>query len=78
MNLRDEIIEHAKARGELYKWKIILVAGLGYAASGLVGAPSPRERACLLAFIPWVCIWTQTSCVETESSKPRSSVDSCS
>ena len=62
MNLRDEIIEHAKARGELYKWKIILVAGLGYAASGLVGAPSPRERACLLAFIPWVCIYTDLLC----------------
>jgi hypothetical protein len=62
MNLRDEIIEHAKARVELHKWKIILVAGLGYAGSGLIGTPSAVEQGCLLALILWASIYTDLLC----------------
>ena len=56
MDLFQEIIENEKARLELFKWKIILVAGLGAAASGLVGAKSipPVLPA---ALIPFVCVY---------------------
>jgi hypothetical protein len=54
--LVQEIIENEKARLELFKWKIILVAGLGAAASGLVGA-KPIHPVLSAALIPYVCIY---------------------
>jgi hypothetical protein len=56
LQLFQEIIENEKARLELFKWKIILVAGLGAAASGLVGA-KPIHPVLSAALIPFVCIY---------------------
>lgn len=57
MDLRNEIVEHEKARLDLYKWKLILVAALGGAASGLY-TPTPQPQLIyLLALIPWVCTY---------------------
>jgi hypothetical protein len=56
LDLFQEIIELEKARLELFKWKIILVAGLGAAASGLVGA-KPIHPTLSAALIPFVCIY---------------------
>jgi len=56
LQLVQEIIENEKARVELFKWKIILVAGLGAAASGLVGAKS-IPPALPAALIPFVCVY---------------------
>jgi len=56
LDLFQEIIENEKARLELFKWKIILVAGLGAAASGLVGAKL-RHPVLSAALIPFVCVY---------------------
>jgi hypothetical protein len=57
MDFRDEIVEGLKARADLYKWKIILVAGLGAAGSGLVGTSHKSQWGYLLALIPWICAY---------------------
>ncbi len=44
MGLRDEIIESQKARADLFKWKIILVAAIGAAVLG-VGDPLAGGKA---------------------------------
>jgi hypothetical protein len=56
LQLFQEIIENEKARLELFKWKIILVAGLGAAASGLIGV-KPIHPALSAALIPFVCVY---------------------
>jgi hypothetical protein len=43
MELRDEIIESQKARTDLFKWKIILVAALGAIALGFEGSPQSPQ-----------------------------------
>lgn len=56
MELYQEIIENEKGRLDLFKWKVVLVAGLGAAASGVVGA-KPITPVLPLALIPLVCIY---------------------
>jgi len=52
MELRGDLLEAQKIRVDLFKWKLILVAGLGAAASGLVGSNPAPNRGLLLALIP--------------------------
>jgi hypothetical protein len=54
--LREEIIEAQKARADLIKWKLILVAGLGSAGLGLNG-DSQNDMILLLCLIPFVCVY---------------------
>ena len=56
MNLRDELVESQKMRIDLFKWKIILIAGLGAGASG-VGGVQIQHPALLLSLIPLVCMY---------------------
>src|ERR1700736_1282309 len=67
MELRTEIIEAQKARSDLFKWKIILVATLGAVALGL--GPPPAGSAAsrfsndyLLCIIPFVCLYVDILC----------------
>ena len=66
MDLRDEIIESQKARADLFKWKIILVAAIGAAALGLGATGLGGERAgthqYLLCLVPLVCVYTDVLC----------------
>jgi len=71
MGLRDEIIESQKARADLFKWKIILVAAIGAAVLG-VGDPLAgktagpddlvSKREYLLCLVPLVCVYTDILC----------------
>ena len=72
MGLRDEIIESQKARADLFKWKIILVAAIGAAVLG-VGDPLAAgktageddmvsKREYLLCLVPLVCVYTDILC----------------
>jgi hypothetical protein len=71
MGLRDEIIESQKARADLFKWKIILVAAIGAAVLG-VGDPLGgsaasadslvSKREYLLCLVPLVCVYTDILC----------------
>jgi hypothetical protein len=56
MELYQEIIENEKGRLDLFKWKVVLVAGLGAAASGLLSS-KPITPVLPLALIPLVCIY---------------------
>ena len=72
MGLRDEIIESQKARADLFKWKIILVAAIGAAVLGvgdpLGGSAHPTpddmasKREYLLCLVPLVCVYTDILC----------------
>ena len=66
--LRDEIIESQKARTELMKWKLILVAAIGGASLG-IGSELPPERNPpygLLGLIPWFCLYVDAICIHIE------------
>lgn len=60
MELRDEIVESQKARCDLLKWKLALVAGLGAVGLGL-GDYAPKEPGYshhyVLCLIPLVCVY---------------------
>jgi hypothetical protein len=71
MELRTEIIEAQKARSDLFKWKIILVATLGAVALGLgpkdilpptASAPPRFLNDYLLCIIPFVCLYVDILC----------------
>ena len=63
--LRDEIIECQKARTDLLKWKIILVAALGGGAFG-IGATADSARPILLGLIPLVCAYVDVVCIHND------------
>ncbi len=65
--LRDEIIESEKARTDLMKWKLILVAAIGAAALGIGSTASTGNHpTVLLAFIPFVCLYVDAVCFHNE------------
>jgi hypothetical protein len=66
--LRDEIIESQKARNDLLKWKLILVAALGAAGLGIGPGASPgaSPNLALLALIPFVCLYVDALCFHDE------------
>ena len=66
--LRDEIIESQKARTELMKWKLILVAALGGASLG-IRLKSTMDRNPpygLLGLVPLVCLYVDAVCIHVE------------
>lgn len=66
--LRDEIIESQKARTDLMKWKLILVAAIGAAGLG-IGSSAPagsHPPVVVLAFIPLVCLYVDAVCVHND------------
>ena len=66
MELRDEIVESQKARVDLLKWKMILVATLGAVALGFERAASGSipsfSHEYLLCLIPLVCLYADILC----------------
>lgn len=66
--LRDEIVESEKARTDLMKWKLILVAAIGAASFG-IGSNVPtgsNPPFVLLALVPFVCLYVDAICIHTE------------
>lgn len=66
--LRDEIIESQKARTDLLKWKLILVAVIGGAAFG-IGSEIPQGKNppyVLLGLVPLVCLYVDAICIHNE------------
>ena len=59
--LRDEVVKLQKARLDLLKWKLILVAGLGAAALG-VASDNSRGLPVLFALISFVCLFVDMVC----------------
>jgi len=68
VDLHSEVVETQKARVDFFKWKLILVASLGAAASGLVGTTEAlplKHPGYVLSLIPlfvstWICCaWTK-------------------
>ncbi|MCS6289101.1 MAG: hypothetical protein H8K10_09020 [Nitrospira sp.] len=65
--LRDEIIESEKARTDMMKWKLILVAAIGAASLGIGSSASPAGHPwVLLALVPFVCLYVDALCFHTE------------
>jgi hypothetical protein len=71
LELRNEIIESEKARADLFKWKIVLVASLGAIALGLESALGGEDAATkdppithtyVLCLIPLVCLYVDLLC----------------
>jgi hypothetical protein len=58
---RNEIVETAKARGELLKWKLIGVSALGASGLGLA-VPNGGRAYLVLALIPLVCFYVDLVC----------------
>ena len=62
--LREEIVESEKARTDLMKWKLILIAGIGGAALGIGSeAESIGHTSVLLALIPFVRLYVDALCI---------------
>ena len=61
--LRDEIVESQKARTDLIKWKLVLVAAIG--AAGL-GATPGQPNPVLLALVPFVCLYVDAVCFHND------------
>lgn len=64
-SLRTEIVESEKARIDLLKWKIILIAALGAVGFG-IGKDTHSARPVLLGFIPLVCAYVDVLCVHND------------
>jgi hypothetical protein len=62
-SLRDEIIESQKARTDLIKWKLLLVAAIGAAG---VQSSSGRPSPLLLTLVPFVCLYADTVCFHND------------
>jgi hypothetical protein len=54
--IRDALIENQKTRTDLLRWKMILVAAIGAAASG-AGGIDPSHCSLLFSLIPLVCVY---------------------
>ena len=67
ISLRSEILEAEKARYDLLKWKLVLVAGLGAAGFGIGGGKSDviaqLDLDYLICLIPLVCIYVDVLCL---------------
>jgi hypothetical protein len=62
VELRQEIIETQKARMDLHKWKIILVAAIGGAGLGLGSTGGANPNYYLFCLIPLVCVYVDILC----------------
>jgi len=71
-SLRNEIVESQKARTDLLKWKLILVAVIGAAAFGIGSnvpsqtGSSPSPPVVLLALVPFVCFYVDAVCLHND------------
>jgi hypothetical protein len=61
-SLRSEIVESEKARIDLLKWKIILIAALGAVGFGM-SREDAQPMPAVLGFIPLVCAYVDLVCV---------------
>jgi len=61
--LRDEIVESQKARTDLIKWKLVLVAAIG--AAGL-GSTVIVANPVLLVLVPFVCLYVDAVCFHND------------
>lgn len=59
--LRAEILESQKARSDLLKWKLVVVAALGAAGMGFTGGNSSYAHV-VLCFIPFACVYVDLLC----------------
>ena len=64
-SLRTEIVESQKARIDLLKWKIILIAALGGGGFGIAKEQGSAFPV-LLGFIPLVCAYVDIVCVHND------------
>jgi len=59
--LRTQVVETQKARSDLMKWKLMLVAGLGTVGLGLdAGKVGPWHP--VLCLVPFVCVYVDALC----------------
>ena len=58
----NEVIEAQKARSDLLKWKIIVVAALGATGLGLTEKESRPYADLVLGCIPFVCAYIDALC----------------
>jgi hypothetical protein len=58
--LRNEVLEAEKARSDLLKWKLVLVAGLGAAGLGL--NTGGQAHHLILVGVPLVCVYVDLLC----------------
>lgn len=59
--LRQEILESQKARSDLLKWKLVVVAALGAAGLGFTSDTSAIAHV-VLCFIPFACVYVDLLC----------------
>jgi hypothetical protein len=59
--LADEILQAQRARSDLFKWKLLLVAALGAVGLGL-GRPNLSPAPLILCLIPLVCVYVDLIC----------------
>jgi len=67
--LRVEIIESQRARTDLIKWKLVLVAAIGAASLGSASLGSKTigsPNAVLTALIPFVCLYVDAVCFHND------------
>lgn len=67
--LRDEILESQKARAELTKWKVILIAAIGGAAIGLGGKEGlggASGMPILFSLLPPACLYVDLLCMHND------------
>jgi hypothetical protein len=61
-SFRNEILETAKARVDLLKWKLIGVSALGSVGLGLTKTDGSAPPYLILALIPFVCFYVDLLC----------------
>ena len=59
--LRTQIVETQRARSDLMKWKLLLVAGLGTVVLGVEKVTVVNQQL-ILALIPMVCVYVDSLC----------------
>jgi hypothetical protein len=60
--LRTELIESQKARSDLLKWKLLIVAAAGGSALGFSGPEKSDNAHFALAVLPLACAYVDLLC----------------
>lgn len=58
----DELLQSQKARNELMKWKLIIVAAIGSTALGLIKPSAVTNLHLIILLIPLTCVYIDLLC----------------